>query len=166
MPVTDPKTDFPMWANCEDGYILDVEQINPFKLGYWSDSGHDDKPPFIQPERVVISVTSCIPQVPEPQVQPLLMWSYLFCPDLTTDPFIQGRGVGLGQGFIKLDEEKHIYQSFLDYREGIYDGEPGTYIALVVVRPHNYGPGATTWPRQIWMPSFFQFIDLEVVAGD
>jgi len=44
-PVTDPKNDFPFWANCEDGYIIKSEQMNPFKLGTYGPPSWTHYPP-------------------------------------------------------------------------------------------------------------------------
>ena len=163
IPVTDPKNDFPFWANCEDGYVLQVEHLSPFKLGTYGPG--DEEYPYGLTNRTILAVTSQIYQA-EPDAGTITMHTYVFCPDLTSDTFNQESGVAHAQNSEKVDFEKKIFRTYPCIREGTYQAQPGKYIALVAVTHYNYVPGYNEWPVMFLNPFFYQFIELDVVAGD
>jgi hypothetical protein len=169
-PVTDPKNDFPFWANCEDGYILNVEQIHPFKNGTYG-------PPYYQEpylgnpdERHVTAITVQVdPKSGEEWPTVINIW--LMCPAITSDPFLQTHGVAYSMSPDDvLDKDGIIFTSYQWIYPGTYDAEPGDYLALFFVNPSAFNWGWDKdddyWPLQIENPAFFDFITLEVIAGD
>ena len=164
MPVTDPKTQFPPWANAEDGVILDVVQNYPFKTGTYGWSDYNRRPPPWD-ERMVVTITSQVyywGHMPKPDN----VDGYIFCPDLTEDEYVQLRGVATGGATEFGLENAGILTHYAWIREGTYEADPGNYVALVAVKIGNYTNSINKWPITIKHPVIFQFMELEVIAGD
>ena len=170
-PVTDPKNDFPLWANCADGYVLELEQVNPFKTGtYGPPLWPNYNPDVPLDDRFVTAATI---QVYFQDEMPTCINTWLICPDLTSDPWLQKYGVAYSQTKHEmLDPERVIYKSYQGIYKGTYDAEPGEYLALLFVELDAFYSGWNKddddyyWPILIRNPAFFDFIYLEVIAGD
>ena len=149
-PVTDPKNDFPYYANAEELYVLNSEQIVPFILGDYTDTG--DKQGY--------NVTR-ITMMTHKELKLLYFDSWLWCPDITSTWLRKIAGVGAGTRHIK--EEDGIYSAEQIIMPGVYDAPPGTYTALIFTQA-VYNIFADNWhPTQILAPVYFDFIELEVV---
>jgi len=169
-PVTDPKNDFPPWANCEDGYILNTEQIRPFKLKTY---GPPTYPPWpILPEyeeRFITATTVQIYPMADEWMHVIEIW--VMCPDLTSDPSIQTHGVAYSQTTHEiLDPDGIIFKSYQGILMGSYDATPGQYLALICVRNEvedfGWEEDDNSWPILIRDPYFFDFVYLDAIAGD
>ena len=169
-PVTNPKNDFPPWANCEDGYILASEQIRPFKLKTYGPPTWIDKP--VLPEYEERYVTATTVQIyPMTDEWPTVVEIYLICPDLTSDPYLQTHGVAYSQTAHEvIDKDGIIFKSCQGIWKGTYDADPGKYVALLYVDLHlgqfGFKPGTNEWPVMLETPPFFDFVTLNAVAGD
>jgi len=169
-PVTDPKNDFPPWANCEDGYILNSEEYNPFKLGTYGPPAYPPWP--ILPEYEERFITATTVQIyPMSDEWPTVVETWVICPDLTSDPYLQTHGVAYSQVTCEvLDPEGITFKSYQGIYMGSYDAQPGKYLALICVRNDAgefgwFGDGGH-WPIQLSSTQFFDFITLDAVAGD
>ncbi len=173
-PVTDPANDFPFWANCEDGYVLEFEQIHPFKTGFYGPPSISPWPPVApwvyDEERHVTAATLMLSQVdPEDEaIEEIDIW--LHCPDLSNNPDIQTHGVAYSKSDFTVNSQTHIYNGYQWIGMGSFEAEPGQYVALLYVRPNLGRKGwdyeDNNWPAQLYYPAFFDFITLEVIAGD
>ena len=149
-PVTDPANDFPIYANCEDGYIVKVEQLEPFVLDTYI-IGHTFWPWDVT-KATVIKIDSGFNN----------MESWLVCPDIIPDPELKAEPVA----YTNVSEYGDIPGTFSQtqrIREGTYDAEPGEYLALVYMRLYYPGPHFDDWPFLLYSPVFFDFITIEVV---
>jgi hypothetical protein len=168
-PVTNPKNDFPFWANCEDGYVLESEQIKPFKTGTYGSPWVPPHPPPIL-ERHVTSVTYQLYHVNCSSGVPTNIPVWLMCPDITSDQQLKTYAVAHSMGKEVLDFDAKVYKSYQGIRKGTYDAEPGSYLALLFVNPNLFEAGwredDNYWPCQLKSTAFFDFIYLDVVAGD
>jgi len=169
-PVTDPKNDFPPWANCEDGYILDVEQYNPFKLGTY---GAPTYPPWpIIPEYEERFITATTIQVyPRGNPLPAHFETWVICPDLTSDPWLQTHGVAYSEVKCEvLDPEGITFKSYQGIYMGSYDAQPGKYLALICVcndqTAFGWNKEYNPWPIMLRSTLFFDFLFLNAIAGD
>jgi len=148
-PVTDPKNDFPFWANAEELYVLNSEQIAPFKLGDYTDGG--------TPTVTRITVMT------HKEMELLYLCSWLWCPDITSTHLCKIAGVGASSNKTKVEDG--IYSAEQRIRPGVYDAPPGTYTALIYVEA-VYNIFDDNWhPTQILTPVYFDFIELEMVEG-
>lgn len=167
-PVTNPATDFPFWANCEDGYVLGFEQVNPFKTGTYGNPDFPPYPPLC--DRHVTSATIQLGHVNNAAGCPTIVETWLIAPDLTDDSYLKTHGVAYSQSKEVIDKDAHIYKNYQGIYKGTYNASPGHYLALLFVHPNLKQAGwdeeDNYWPIQILMPAFFDFITLEVVAGD
>jgi len=148
-PVTDPKTDFPYYANCEEGYVLESEQLEPFKTG-GTYGGY---------------YVTRIKLYGFPEAEMADMRSLLLCPDIAPSYILKVRGVAGTYGGDWENEGSGIYSASLRVYEWTYDAPPGEYLALIYTFTSNYYPPSQL-PRHIFHPPLFDFIYLEVVQGD
>jgi len=151
MPVTDPKNDFPFWANCEDGYILDSEQLEPFKTGTYGGPG----------SHLTYDVTHETILTHEIDINDIN--SYLMCPDITSDPHLQTHGIAYG--YHHENPSPGIQTTSQRIRFGTYEGPPGEYIALLYIVLNYYGTEGD-YPIQNRVPIIIDFINLEVIDGE
>jgi len=152
-PVTDPKTDFPFWANCEDGYVLESKQIAPFKTGTYG--GYPDLPGY----DVVTMTMRLYPH--SDYIGPEVL--YMFCPDIIPLPEAKSCIVATGQHMEELGTG--IYRLTAEIWHGTYEAPPGEYIALLVGQIHSYWKDFENYPAQFLQPQYYDFINLQVVDG-
>jgi len=170
-PVTDPKNDFPPWANCEDGYTLLSEQIRPFKLKTYGPPECVDWPGPPEYDERFVTATTIQAYTMGADSPPTMLECYLVCPDLTPDPYRQTHGIAYSQTDDEiLDPDGLTFKSYQCILMGTYDAIPGKYIALLVFLnsafQHEWDKDDNYWPTQLYNTAFFDFITLDVVAGD
>jgi hypothetical protein len=155
-PVVDPKTDFPFWANAEEGYVLELEQIAPFKLGtYTSGEG----------ELQTYAVTR-VKFLTYEQIYPCVC-TFLLCPDIIPEPENKGKPVAYGPGsLIGKDIKKEgpgQYSVKQKIEPGTYSGQPGRYLAVLFGEHlYNSWPGGV-YSTQFCHPPFFDFVYIDVI---
>jgi len=149
-PVTDPANDFPFYANCEDGYIIETEQVNPFIL-----------------DTYIVGQTPWLREVTMATVVKHdfgfdNMESWLVCPDIIPNPEFKDKPVAYTQvtEYGELPGTQTQTQRICD---GTYANEPGDYLALVFVRVYYFGTDYEEWPILLNSPAFFDFVTIEVV---
>ena len=151
-PVTNPAVDFPYYANCEEGYMLEAVQTQPFLTG--GSFGKDE----------VISATF----LNSPGVKMYQMFGFLICPDLAPSPYYETMGVATAilNGDWHYEEiEPGIFNVKLTTYDTTFTAPPGEYLALVLIlSDNNWNPDLE--PRQINEGPLFDFITLEVVQGE
>jgi hypothetical protein len=148
-PVTDPKTDFPYYANCEEGYFLESEQLEPFKTG-GTYGGY---------------YVTRIKLYGYPEATMWDMRSLLFCPDIAPSYLLKVKGVANTGAADWENEGSGFYSASLRVNEWTYDAPPGEYLALILTFTDNYYPPSQL-PRQLFNAPLFDFINLEVVQGE
>jgi hypothetical protein len=153
-PVTDPKTDFPFWANAEEGYVLETKQLAPFELGthYF-----DDQNPIFP-----VTVDVLIYKHGDLGFWMCLAPTFLIYPEIIHQPEEPNREIAYqsttsfpGDGWYRLK---------LMRRNGTFIGEPGIHPAVIFGSlGYNTGdpPYAST---ELWTPVFCDIINLEVIA--
>lgn len=163
-PVTDPATDFPFWANCEDGYVLEWEQTAPFKTGDFGGEYYElGKLKYLtRPDEVGLIPTSVV-------------HGFLLCPDIAMVPeHSYNKDV---VALIKPNGDEHpqylgegVFKSTYSVRSsGEFIAPPGEYLALAIATLHNYPdacPVDPYYPQHLFVPLLVDFITLEVVEGD
>ena len=148
-PVTDPANDFPFWANAEDGYIVETEQLAPFKTGTYTNNGYPVTRLTLQTHRHIA----------------LTYWSSmrtdLICPDINTNPIWP---VGVDGGLDWYDDDAGLYCTTQGICGGTYKAEPGYYPAILMVHYFYFdGVDDTKPPREFFGPLDFAVIDLQVI---
>jgi len=151
-PVTDPKNDFPFWANCEDGYVLDSEQIAPFKTGTYPSP---ENPQYYDVVRMTMTNHPCVELLSGTQAL------FMFCPDLVPTPEGKSAIIATGQETEKLGAG--IYRLTAEIRPGTWEGPPGEYNALLVGQIPYYKWWEDKYPAQLLQPYYYDLIKLEVV---
>jgi len=149
-PVTDPANDFPIYANCEDGYIIETEQVNPFIL-----------------DTYIVGQTSWIREVTKATVIKQdfgfdNMESWLVCPDIIPNPELKDEPVAYTQA-LEQGDIPGTWSQTQEIRDGSYEAIPGEYLALVYVSVHYGGTDYEEWPILLFDPVFFDFMTIEVV---
>jgi len=154
-PVTDPMNDFPFWANCEDGYVISVAQLEPFEMGTYEGIGSETN-----------KVTRSWSLAFEFPGSEGYFWSFIYCPDIVPDQELKSHCVANSYGGGEKPSEDprvHIQNQNIDI--GTYEAEPGSYLALFV-----QSISWCTWyewvPMQFANPLFFDFIYLDVVDNE
>jgi hypothetical protein len=158
MPVTDPATDFPIWANCEDGYVVEFEQRAPFYTG-----SYDAKTPptnIIDREVTTATILFNRPQLPYSGGYAEI---HIFCPDITPDYKLKRLGVAAGITNESLGY--HVIKGNQKIKHGIYEATPGGYVALMFAWLSYIDPKNPN-PKQFFGPPVFDFIKLQVEEGD
>jgi uncharacterized protein YceK len=154
-PVTDPANDFPFWANCEEGYVLEFKQIAPFKTGtyqpYWTGD---------------FEYVTNLKYLTYPDLPTLNIPCLVFCPDIIPDPDKKEWPVMTGLGYnIHIESPgTYVFEQYIE--KGTYDAPPGQYLALLVGHGNYCTHPENTFPMQLIQPPFFDFIYLDVVQGD
>ncbi len=154
-PVTDPKNDFPFWANAEDGYVIESEQLAPFKLGnYYFPNGSYD---------LACITVSTYPEIANWSGHPVA-YAWLMCPGIR-EPDAKGWPVATGKYEMK-EETPGVFSMVVEPHQGYYEGTPGEkYLAIFMVMNHltfcDYD-----FPYQTAAPLYFDFFYLEVAEGD
>jgi len=151
IPVTDPANDFPIYANCEDGYIIETEQVNPFILDTYI-VGSTSWPREVTKATII-----------KQDIEFDTMESWLVCPDIIPDPELKDEPIA----YTHITEYGDIPGSFAQVqkiRDGIYNAVPGEYLALVFVQ-YYYVPieNYADWPILLYSQAFFDFMTIEVV---
>jgi len=157
LPVTDPAVDFPLWANCEDGYVTEFVQNVPFYTGTY-----DQLNPPTSVDTNVTTVTILHNMICFP-ISGGHASTYLLCPDITHPPTLKGGGVAWG-----VDHEYPTDNTQIDIQRikpGTYAAEPGVYVALMYARLEYIDPNNPN-PKQITSPPVFAFIKLHVEKGN
>ena len=159
IPVTDPKKDFPFWANCEDGYVLGTEQIAPFKTGTYG--GY----PNLSYYDVVRMTLMTYPEVDSKVFNSSGPSVAVYCPDIVPDPLAKSADVAYGSwGYPPVEKlSPGVYRITAQISNGTYEAAPGNYLAIVVGRVLYYWIFEDTYPVQLLELMYFDFINLEVV---
>jgi hypothetical protein len=152
-PVTDPKNDFPFWANCEDGYVLGSEQITPLLSGVYPSPGHGYYDLFRTTFTTYPDVT-CLGDLPI---------AYLLCPDIQADPEAKFGQIAYGNLGVQINPG--VYEVIAQVHWGTYEAIPGQYLAIVIGLNRYYIPGVDNYPIQLLFPMYFDFLYLDVVDG-
>jgi len=155
-PVTDPLNDFPFYANCEDGYVLESKQLTPFKTGGFYGGYEVAETKFLAYSN-----------------DDATMWainSRVVCPDLAPPENPDNLGfykgvVATNDGMLWKIESPGIFSTKLSSVKTTYDAPPGNYLGLVFTFFCNYYPGSD-YPVLYFNAPLLDFITLDVVQGD
>jgi hypothetical protein len=155
-PVTNPKTDFPFWANAEEGYVLDCVQIAPFKMGtYYSSPEYPDPYDVMRVEMLISK-----------ELWPVAFHSVLICPDIKHEPDIYSDWIAHSWTMKKKGEG--LWNVRMEINNGSYEAPSGQYVA-VLVGFHDYNqhaPPFEVYSTEFWYPPFCDIITIDVVEGD
>ncbi len=156
-PVTDPAVDFPTYANCEEGYVLETVQLQPFKTGG----------AFERYELINTTVLNY------PDVEMGSVGSAIYCPDISPTDFVAAWGIahsgccpGPGPDWEEISPGVFEVLLCTDIVPPTFTAPPGEYLALVITSTFNYWIPTPPTGRQVMGPPLFDFITLEVVQGE
>ena len=127
-PVTNPAEDFPFWANCEEGYILEFDQIKPFKTGLY-EVGNPDAVPgyfyayfkfFVYPEESLFGAG----------------YFWIYCHDIIPDE--EKKSDPISQVHWPTFHGDGVWDYQISTTTGYYEAEPGQYPAVLLHLPGYY----------------------------
>ena len=163
LPVTDPVNDFPFYANAEEGYVLDFQQIAPFQMGIYTFAGSGG---HLEPYNVTECELYAYDKAENPGTT-FYVVSYLLCPEIVPYPILKGRAVAFNFGSLDLggglqEIEPGLYSFKQKIEEGTYEAEPGQYTA-VQIGYLWFGDTNPFYPRHFLMSKFVDIITLDVI---